>query len=544
MKSKTSLFNWTIFRKDITRFFPAWMIFSVIQLIAFDNRVDITAYSADRIADAISSSSIISFVYAPIVCVLLFGDLYKSRLCNGIHALPFSRPILFCTHTVAALCFYIVPNAVIALLQLLFLRRYWYISLFWLLGSTLIYVCFLGFALLCTFVSGNRFAAISSYLLLMSMPSIADFLRVSLYGPLLEGVYLDTDFFARFSPDYALNAMDYIRVEFLPDTKPWTADIQILAADWGALCLWTAVGVAAGTAALLLYRRRHLETAGDFITVKALHPVFLVMYSLVACLILLPFVGATNVFIGLILGFFTGLMLLKRSRHVFTKKAWIGLGVLLAGILLIRIFVSADAQRLNRWIPEEEDVKQVRLSSYGFEEVSEYTLELNTELISLRDEQGISDAIDFHRYAKNSDTLYDSKTVGLNIEYTLKDGTVRSRHYRIPIQSPQGQLYRQYLSRPEALFGEDPEGFLSHSLIPKINDHPLTLEEQETVKQLLLEDCQAGYMAQSNAFRSTSPEFKVLLQHSDGSATIRVNDPQGSLYLWIIKNGYSQSANK
>lgn len=52
-----------------------------------------------------------------------------------------------------------------------------------------------------------------------------------------------------------------------------------LTSRWSYLWICAGVGVLLLTAALLLYRRRKLETAGDFIAVKPLEPVFLVMYS-------------------------------------------------------------------------------------------------------------------------------------------------------------------------------------------------------------------------------------------------------------------------
>lgn len=542
MKSKTSLFNWTIFRKDITRFFPVWAVYTAIWMISFNNLGNLgTAFVASGIADWISGSALVSAFYAPLVCMLLFGDLYQKRICNGIHAMPVSRTTLFFSHTAAALCFYIVPNTLVALVQLVYLGRYWYVSFYWLLGTTLIYICFLGISLLCAFCTGKRFAMAVSYILVLNFSSIVYALFTSLYQPLLYGIRIREDIFSVLSPVASLGDPLYVNV-FLEDLgSRWTASVQIVSSDWLIMCIWAAVGIAAGAAALLLYRRRHLESAGSLITVKFLRPVFLVLYVLLFVMAFRIFDSIPAMLISLILGYFTGLMLLNRSRHVFSGKAWAGLGLFVGVIALSLVLTAVDVLGVTRWVPKPEDVKQVRLSTNDRIDMLDIDpFYIDDEIATLRDEQSISDAISLHKFAKGDHPASLSKEVAFNIEYTLKDGTVRKRYYIIPVSSPEGKLYRQYMSRPETLFGEDPEGFLSKALITRLNEHTLPLEEQEIVKQLLLTDCRAGYMAQNYSFHISSG-YGLTLQYGENTMYLQVHDPESSLYRWISENGYSWS---
>jgi hypothetical protein len=57
-------------------------------------------------------------VYALVCALTLFGDLFNSRMCNAIHALPLRRESWFCTHALTGLCFSVVPNLVFALLMM------------------------------------------------------------------------------------------------------------------------------------------------------------------------------------------------------------------------------------------------------------------------------------------------------------------------------------------------------------------------------------------------------------------------------------------
>ena len=342
MKSKASLFNWTIFRKDITRFFPVWAIYTALLLVGFDGIVSYgsPAELTEEIAYGITGSLFTVIFFAPLACLLLFGDLYQSRMCNGIHSLPVNRPTLFVTHTIAALCFYILPNALISILRMVITKEYWYISFYWLLGSSLIYICFLGISLLCTFLTGKRFAMVITYALVLYMPMLIALFSELLYPAIPYANNPVRIFLLKLSPTHAISSLDFVRVELLYTGVPKILSVQIIGSDWARLCLWTVVGIVAGAAALPLYLRRPLESAGDFMVEKFMQPIFLAMYMLLICLVFFVLGGKNSILVGLILGYFTGLMLIYRSRHVFTRKAWLGLGIVLVLFVLFNMLTA------------------------------------------------------------------------------------------------------------------------------------------------------------------------------------------------------------
>ena len=76
-----------------------------------------TFWFASRIAGNLQLMGLVNLLFAPLVAMLLFGDLYNSRMCNALHAMPVRRETLFLTNVVSGLLFSMIPTAVMALLS-------------------------------------------------------------------------------------------------------------------------------------------------------------------------------------------------------------------------------------------------------------------------------------------------------------------------------------------------------------------------------------------------------------------------------------------
>ena len=141
MKSRTSFFNKTVFKKDLTRFAPAWGVCTILMLLALISMADrsYAYYRLQNVRDSITVMSWLNLIYAAVVAQLLFGDLFQSRMCNALHALPLRRESWFGTHVVSGMAFSLLPNLVIALLGLPILRLEtgWSAVFWWLLASEL-----------------------------------------------------------------------------------------------------------------------------------------------------------------------------------------------------------------------------------------------------------------------------------------------------------------------------------------------------------------------------------------------------------------------
>ena len=99
MKSRTSSFNLTVFKKDITRFAPSWGAYLILLLLVLTTISDsgYAYHRARNVQDAIVAMGWANLIYGVVVAQLIFGDLYNPRLCNALHAMPITRDGWFAT---------------------------------------------------------------------------------------------------------------------------------------------------------------------------------------------------------------------------------------------------------------------------------------------------------------------------------------------------------------------------------------------------------------------------------------------------------------
>ena len=142
MKSRTSFFNTTVLRKDITRFAPVWGLYTIglLLFLLVPNLNWDSMDAADVMGSCISTMALVNVVLGGISALLVFGDLFKTRLCYATHALPLRREGWFFTHFTAGFLFSFVPNLLLALCFLPLLQSYWYMALLWLAAMTLQYL--------------------------------------------------------------------------------------------------------------------------------------------------------------------------------------------------------------------------------------------------------------------------------------------------------------------------------------------------------------------------------------------------------------------
>ena len=202
--------------------------------------------------------------------------------------------------------------------------------------------------------------------------------------------------------------------------------------SWPYLGILTVIAILLLAAALLLYRRRKLESAGDFIATPWLKPIFLVLYSLCcgAFFSIFSLSRAVLLFPGLLIGFFTGKMLLARTTRVFQKKNFLQAAIF-AGVLLVMLWTAkADLFGIVRYVPKVEDVEQVSVSNY-------YTA--NQSLSTEAQKQLVHE---LHTLAVEDpcDGTCGKKHTYLEIRYRLRSGRTVERHYYICDGSQADQL--------------------------------------------------------------------------------------------------------
>jgi len=453
MKLRTSYFDKSVLRKDITRFAPLWglyLIGGLLVALTIAGNSGRYYHLARNLNSVIGPFGIISLCYAFLVAQLLFGDLFNTRLCNALHAMPLRREGWFLTHITAGLLFSLVPNLIMSIAIMPFLGKLWYTALLWYLGMTLHYVFFFGLAVFCMMLTGNRFAAAAVYVILNFLSLIVMWFATVLYEPMMYGVVIRNDGFDLFSPVVALcQCNSFFTVDhmvgchcgknglllFPVSDGPCIYEFTGLGESWIYPSILAALGVLLGIAALALYRKRHLESAGDFIAFKSVRPVFSIVYTLCVGALAQIFGDLFSVpfyiflFIGLLVGFFTGQMLLNRTARVFKKRSWLAVALILVLVFGSLGLFQADAFGIVRWTPKAENVVSFKVAHGNVDNFNEY----NTDA-EFSDQAAIEEMIAIHKLliaeGPEEDRVYQNGFRTVSICYTLENGREVYRQYK------------------------------------------------------------------------------------------------------------------
>lgn len=495
MKSKTFFFDKATLRLDLTRFAPVWGLYTAILvffiLLAIGDNFS-SLDTAQTLTNSISVTVTVNFLYALIAAQALFGYLYDSRLCGGLHALPMTRGCHFRTHVLSGLLFSLIPNLITALISLPLVKEGWAVSAWWLLAVSGQYLFFFGFAVLCCFCAGNRVGGVACYGLGNMLSPLLYWIAESLFRPLMYGVDISFEPFSLLCPLIRLTVTKGIDVTAkenltLPDpgnrfSGSYALDKIIPQEDYFLyLAVYAALGCLLLFAAYMLYRRRALECAGELLAVKPLKPVFLTLFTLAAgCFLQLicdTFLGTDHsylpLFIGITVGYFACRMLMERQVKVFRLKTLPPLAAIIVLMLLGLVLTSLDAFHVTRRIPETEEIDSVEFTPIGefgtgmkltnpeaiqdFREIHSCQVEMWTQW---RKAQGLGGLL-------NTTTLLptgNNYTVRTDILYTLKNGSTLVRTYSIPVMAAPGEIHEAAAvdgepeTVPEAKYRETREG--------------------------------------------------------------------------------------
>lgn len=504
MKSGTSSCKRAILKKDITRFAPAWALYTVFLLLCVAMMWDQDDYwFADGTVDFIIWMAPVNFLFAPVCAQLLFGDLYNIRMCNALHALPVRRDSWFWLHAVSGILFAVVPNLLIGGLMMPLAGQYWTVGAAWAAVSCLEFLCFYGIAVFSALCVGNRFAMVVVYAILNFLAVVLFWLVERLYVPLLYGLVIDSLPFLQFSPVCAMISNgQFVWLKRLYTAGQYQVFEVAMGEGWWYLLIWAAVGIALLAAAWWLYRRRRLETAGDFLAVKKLEPVFLVLYTLcagAACQIFCYMFADSDQYylffaVGLAIGFFTGLMLLKRTVRVFRVKAVVRFAILAAVVGATLLAARLDIFGVIQWVPETEQVQSIDIW------LGDATTDHNRYTACSPEDIGA--IINVHRKAvenggEKSEYYYMHE---FSLEYTLADGSTARRSYYVSAGSAEGAALERYFSTPECVLGypaEELDAFLAQFSAVCVSDTYFQGADMRGLTEAILLDCQSGTMAQN-----------------------------------------------
>lgn len=573
MPSRTSFFNKTVFKKNLTRFAPAWGLYTLCLILGvvliYHNGGSTKAFHfGSNLTELIQIMSIVNLIYAPLVAQLLFGDLYSSRMCNALHAMPIRRDCWLATNVLSGLTFSLVPTAIMALVCLPLLSNSyfahaWQIPLFVFAGINLEFICFFGMAVFCALCVGNRLSMAVVYGLLNFGAFIAYWLINTIYTPMLYGVVTPTRLVESLTPvaqfmDHPFLETDtlyQLREVFGENLKNAVAHFT-LTENWSYLFIWAAVGTAFLALALVLYRKRNLECAGDAMAFKLLEPVFQILCAVVtaaaAQFFISDFLGFYGEYhymfliTGLVIGWFACRMLIERATRVFRLRNWYGLAGLLASLAMSLFLTHVDILGIETWVPKLDDVTSVAFS-YSDCQLTDKAdiqkiLNLQTEALDTRLEESgayIQDengqwisfrGVETPEELEEMDDIDSRYAYYARITYTLKNGREVTRNYPIWFDGQAGDDVREILSRWEYVKNDSQTVYINGkeitiSVLDTILDAPEALYVEgidnsiETIDRAMAQellaavqaDCNAGSMAQARYlqrghFRKDDPE--------------------------------------
>ena len=406
MRSKTSFFNKTMFAKAMARWWPLWGAYFALWLLVMPVAMLSNRYAylngiyigQGQVYDlAIYGGVIGGFCMGALAAMAVWSFLYTSRSAHGMACLPVRREGQYLSALLAGFVPVLCANAVIFLLTLLaelsLGRVYFAPLLTWFGVVTLTYLFFYAFATFCAQLTGNIIVLPLVYGVLNFTVWAVRELVIAVLSAFVYGMsYSSTGlgFLTYLSPP-----MGYLNAAMYGGAGLNTRPVTELTADgvykvvgytfhgWGVLLAYAAAGLVLMLLALLLFRRRRMETAGDVVAVKPLKPVFRwcmalgcgLVFGMLMYAILLSgsamqkravFLGLLIfMLIGAFIGWFAAEMLIKKSFRVFKRNSWAGLGICFAVIVALMLCMRLDLFGYETRVPAPDRVQYVYLSVNG-----------------------------------------------------------------------------------------------------------------------------------------------------------------------------------
>lgn len=586
MPSKRSFFNRTLFRKNLSRSWPLWVLLSIagamvplyilLELIQAP-RGSLNPLPSDFAAALYQAVTIFApgftAAYAILCAMLVWGYLYNPRSVSLFHSLPVDRTCLFVTNALSGLTMIAIPYAVTGLLLCLLAVCWGFFHLAaavnTILAVILLAVTFFGLATLCAMLTGNIFALPAFYLLVNFLSPILESLIFNMAQQFLVGVGSAANRFNALSP------IVQIYTSFSAHFERYTSDGDQTAALRGlwVVALYALAGVAMLALAWFLYQGRHSERAGDVVAFRWLRPVFRYGVALLSGLTvgrLLYYLLWESLFqkgsyadvlplfvcvaLGGLLGFYAASMLLEKTRRVF-RGSLLGAGIVCAGAAVLCLLVSVDVFGVERRVPDMDEIKSVRLEDRSIvsgpfdpEEDPE-----QVEAIRVFHQALVKDRNYIRSYHPDWDHE-EGKAFShyIRLTYELTDGTTLSRQYDLWFTEGRVETAGTY-DNLLAAFYQDPEVRRCDVTIPEntdinsidvfsdymedgiysINTSERNSQDAKTLYAALQQDADEGNIPAKDVLLNYSRqastlwfkiEYRVPLSPWDGSWTYRYKD--------------------
>lgn len=484
MRSKTSCFNRAFSRHLLRRFWPLWLVWlAALLLVAIGAPVGNPpeaygtqqAYLNELNRTLLETGVFLAKAAAaagPLMAMAMLGYLYNPRSCAMVCSLPMRREETYFTAVLTGLCPMLLADVLVFLLLLARfggmegVRREYICT--WLELVVLGNVGFYGFACFCGVLTGSTVILPIVYVLLGCAAVVAEGATRAILSLLVYGYSWERVRIVFLAPLAKILSDLEVRGTSAPG---WTeaaaargeAEMICQVKGMGYLAGFCAAGIALAVLAVLILKKRQMETAGDIVAVPALRPLFRICMAVGCALVMAAFVcdeffgdilSGRAIFtqvlvmlcVGAALGYFVAEMLMKKTLRVF-DRGWKQLGIICVCLVLAAVLAEADVTGYETRLPEADAIKTV-------------TIPLNGDTFS--DPDYIAAFRDFHAgliaHKAENETARSPRSFPITLFYELKDGKTFSRLYHIAIneateQDPESDLnrYENLMNRPEAI---------------------------------------------------------------------------------------------
>ena len=489
MRSTTCWLNSTLYHKTMSRFWPVWAGYGLLMAFILplhllqqfhyaDQDINRMFRTAVNLAQLIGPFVLFLMAGCVLVAMGVYGYLYNSRSACMMHALPLRRETLFTTQYLAGLSMLILPVLLMAVLatfvEMAYLpRAHWALALssLWALVLTIAVssLFFFSLASFCAMFTGHILAlpvfyAVANGAAMVLYILFSELARNFLFGfttaratPILVE-FLTPFFTLSRASDWIITYQD-VPSQFDP-TVLESLPIEAHLNEPATLAIYAVTALVLAGAALMLYKNRRIESAGDVVSIPAVRPLYQNGVSLAVGLglgiltamffdladHLLPL--TLFVLIWAVAGWFAASMFLEKSFRVL--KHWKGAVCMAAALALVSGALKFDLFGYERRIPAAEDVEQLVVEidlGAPADSGSQVRLELT-------DPEQIQAFLSLHRTVAEGREQYRDNHSGqnlfsLDLTYHLKNGREMTRFYRyLPVNrnepEDEGSLSQQY----------------------------------------------------------------------------------------------------
>ena len=443
MPSERTFFNKAIYKRALSRFWILGAAYAAVlcfltlmcgRYFNFDTK-EIAEYVSYSILSNLTRREIVAAAVAAVVmAIAVHGWMFRKTSAAYIAALPVTREALLISSLLAGLTLLILPCIIAMLVSLLLYGGAGPLWTPYLLCSAaavvLMNIAFFGLASFCTVFTGNAAVLPALYV-------------IALYG--FVGIEVVTRYIAEFllfgvrGTGWELAILSPLYYFFNNYVGSYSYALPLTA-------IYAAAGVILAGLAVIFFRHRRMEAAGETVAVPALRPLFrwglAAVGALGMALLILKTVfnvgshAAENdgtparvailllaMLFGAAVGWFGADALMRKTLRVFDRH-WKGLGVFCALLCALVVVTELDVFGVERYQPDVDEIGYAAVYGWGeYDETRIMQPENIEKLLSLQ-----KDIIANKKAYENQNGI---DTFPLTIEYYGTDGKLLVRRVYI-----------------------------------------------------------------------------------------------------------------